>query len=171
MKIVRDSAFRMGWGGFIPPARNSEWKRSGEWFCASLWWHHEATLARRSQTSGGMFNYIEFLNDSLYFYCSVHVFCILVFYVFCVCLQFPLSLPLFNAGRTTSITLWTLVFKRSLRTGLPQMCCSMWDLNTPIHTHTFWLFSLFNSHSFIDDSKKWAFIGRYRYGGRYIVHP
>ncbi len=38
---------------FIPPARNGEWKRSGEWFCASLGWHHEASLARRSQTSGG----------------------------------------------------------------------------------------------------------------------
>ncbi len=38
-------------GKFIPPARNGEWKRSGEWFCASLWWHHESTLARRSQTS------------------------------------------------------------------------------------------------------------------------
>ncbi len=35
-------------GKFIPPARNGEWKRSGERFCASLWWHHEATLARRS---------------------------------------------------------------------------------------------------------------------------
>ncbi len=40
-------------GKFIPPARNGEWKRSGEWFCASLWWHHEASLTRRSQTSGG----------------------------------------------------------------------------------------------------------------------
>ncbi len=40
-------------GKFIPPARNGEWKRSGEWFCASLWWHHEALLTRRSQTSGG----------------------------------------------------------------------------------------------------------------------
>ncbi len=41
-----------GWGGkFIPPARNGEWKCSGKWFWASLWWHHEATLARRSQTS------------------------------------------------------------------------------------------------------------------------
>ncbi len=38
-------------GKFIPPARNGEWKRSGEWFCASLWWYHEATLTRRSQTS------------------------------------------------------------------------------------------------------------------------
>ncbi len=26
-------------GKFSPPARNGEWKRSGEWFCASLWWH------------------------------------------------------------------------------------------------------------------------------------
>ncbi len=42
------------WGGkFIPPARNGEWEHSGEWFCASLWWHHEASLARRSQTSWG----------------------------------------------------------------------------------------------------------------------
>ncbi len=40
-------------GKLIPPARNSEWKRSGEWCCASLWWHHEALLARRSQTSWG----------------------------------------------------------------------------------------------------------------------
>ncbi len=40
-------------GKFIPPARNSEWKRSGTWFYASLWLYHEATLARRSQTSGG----------------------------------------------------------------------------------------------------------------------
>ncbi len=42
-----------GGGKFIPPARNIEWKRSGKWFCASLRWHHEATLARRSQTSWG----------------------------------------------------------------------------------------------------------------------
>ncbi len=42
-----------GGGKFIPPARNGEWKHSGEWFCASPWWHHEASLARRSQTSGG----------------------------------------------------------------------------------------------------------------------
>ncbi len=42
-----------GGGKFVPPARNSEWKRSGEWFCASLWWRHEASLTRRSQTSGG----------------------------------------------------------------------------------------------------------------------
>ncbi len=43
-----------GWegGNFIPPARNGEWKSSGEWFCASLWWYHEASLTRRSQTSG-----------------------------------------------------------------------------------------------------------------------
>ncbi len=40
-------------GKFIAPARNSEWKRSGKWFCASLWWHHKATLAHRSQTSWG----------------------------------------------------------------------------------------------------------------------
>ncbi len=26
-----------GGGKFNPPARNGEWKRSGEWFCASLW--------------------------------------------------------------------------------------------------------------------------------------
>ncbi len=40
-------------GKIIPPARNGEWKRSGEWFCASPWWHHEASLTRRSQISGG----------------------------------------------------------------------------------------------------------------------
>ncbi len=40
-------------GKFIPPARNGEWKRSGEWFYASLWWNHEASLTRRSQTFGG----------------------------------------------------------------------------------------------------------------------
>ncbi len=40
-------------GKLIPPARNGEWKRSGTWFCASLWWHHEASLTRRSQASGG----------------------------------------------------------------------------------------------------------------------
>ncbi len=45
-----------GGGKFIPPARNGEQKHSGEWFCASLWWHHEATLARRSQTSLGDVN-------------------------------------------------------------------------------------------------------------------
>ncbi len=38
---------------FILPARNGEWKRSGEWFWFSLWWHHEAMLACRSQTSWG----------------------------------------------------------------------------------------------------------------------
>ncbi len=37
----------------IPPARNGEWERSGERFCASLWWHQEALLTRSSQTSGG----------------------------------------------------------------------------------------------------------------------
>ncbi len=42
-----------GGGKFIPPARNGEWKRSGKWFCASLWWNHEALLTRRSQTSWG----------------------------------------------------------------------------------------------------------------------
>ncbi len=40
-------------GKFIPPARNDEWKRSGKGFCASLWCHHEAMLARRSQASWG----------------------------------------------------------------------------------------------------------------------
>ncbi len=40
-------------GKFIPPARNGEWKRSGKWFCTSLWWHHEASLTHRSQASGG----------------------------------------------------------------------------------------------------------------------
>ncbi len=40
-------------GKFIPPARNGEWKCSGTWFCASLWWHHEASLTSRSQVSGG----------------------------------------------------------------------------------------------------------------------
>ncbi len=39
-----------GGGKLIPPARNGEWKCSGEWFCASLRWQHEATHAR-SQTS------------------------------------------------------------------------------------------------------------------------
>ncbi len=29
-----------GGGKFIPPARNGEWKHSGEWFCSSLWWHN-----------------------------------------------------------------------------------------------------------------------------------
>ncbi len=42
-----------GGGKFIPPARNGEWKRSGEWFWASLWWYHEASLTSRSQTSEG----------------------------------------------------------------------------------------------------------------------
>ncbi len=37
----------------IPPARNGERKCSGKWFCASLLWHHEATLAPTSQTCGG----------------------------------------------------------------------------------------------------------------------
>ncbi len=44
-------------GKFIAPARNSEWKRSGKWFCASLWWYHEVSLARRSQTSWGDVDY------------------------------------------------------------------------------------------------------------------
>ncbi len=26
-------------GKIIPPVRNGEWKRPGEWFCASLWLH------------------------------------------------------------------------------------------------------------------------------------
>ncbi len=34
-------------GKFIPPARNGEWKRSGKWFCASLWWYPEASLTCR----------------------------------------------------------------------------------------------------------------------------
>ncbi len=42
-----------GGGKFVPPARNGEWKCSGEWFWASLWWYHEASLTRRSQTSWG----------------------------------------------------------------------------------------------------------------------
>ncbi len=42
-----------GDGKIIPPARNGEWKRSGKWFCASLWWHHEASLTSRSQTYWG----------------------------------------------------------------------------------------------------------------------
>ncbi len=40
-------------GKIIPPARNSEREYSGEWFWASLWWYHEASLTSRSQTSGG----------------------------------------------------------------------------------------------------------------------
>ncbi len=40
-------------GKFIPPVRNGKWKRSGKGFCASLWWHHKVSLARRSQTSWG----------------------------------------------------------------------------------------------------------------------
>ncbi len=51
LKIVMDVSD--GGGKLIPPARNGEWKRSGLWFWASLWWHHEASLTRRSQTSGG----------------------------------------------------------------------------------------------------------------------
>ncbi len=49
-------------GKIIPPARNGERKRSGTWFCASLWWHHEASLTRRSQTSWGdvdCYNWVE----------------------------------------------------------------------------------------------------------------
>ncbi len=42
-----------GGGKIIPPARNGERKCSGEWFWASLWWYHEATLTSRYQTSGG----------------------------------------------------------------------------------------------------------------------
>ncbi len=40
-------------GKIIPPARNGERECSGEWFWASLWWYHEASLTSRSQTSGG----------------------------------------------------------------------------------------------------------------------
>ncbi len=40
-------------GKIIPPARNGEWECSGEWFWASLWWYHKASLTSRSQTSGG----------------------------------------------------------------------------------------------------------------------
>ncbi len=40
-------------GFSIPPARNGEWICTGKLFCASLWWHYEASLARRSQTSWG----------------------------------------------------------------------------------------------------------------------
>ncbi len=36
-----------GWGW------NGEQECSGEWFWASLWWYHEASLTSRSQTSGG----------------------------------------------------------------------------------------------------------------------
>ncbi len=42
-----------GGGKFFPPARNGERECSGEWFWASLWWYHEASLTHRSQTSGG----------------------------------------------------------------------------------------------------------------------
>ncbi len=38
-----------GGGKIIPPARNGERECSGKGFCASLWWYHETTLARRSQ--------------------------------------------------------------------------------------------------------------------------
>ncbi len=41
-----------GGGKIIPPARNGEQECSGEWFWASLWWYHEASLTSRSQTSG-----------------------------------------------------------------------------------------------------------------------
>ncbi len=40
-------------GKIIPPSRNGEWECSGEWFWASLWWYHKASLTSRSQTSGG----------------------------------------------------------------------------------------------------------------------
>ncbi len=43
-------------GKIIPPARNDERECSGEWFWASLWWYHEASLTSRSQTSGGDVN-------------------------------------------------------------------------------------------------------------------
>ncbi len=42
-----------GVGRSRPPAKNGEWECSGEWFWASLWWYHEASLTSRSQTSGG----------------------------------------------------------------------------------------------------------------------
>ncbi len=41
-----------GGGKIIPPVRNGEQECSGEWFWASLWWYHEASLTSRSQTSG-----------------------------------------------------------------------------------------------------------------------
>ncbi len=41
-------------GKFIPPARNGEWKRSGEWFWDSLWWHHEASLTADLRLLEGM---------------------------------------------------------------------------------------------------------------------
>ncbi len=46
LKNCQGSSVPDGGGKFIPPARNSERKRSGEWFCASLYWHYEAMLAR-----------------------------------------------------------------------------------------------------------------------------
>ncbi len=48
-------------GKFVPPARNSEWKRSGEWFCASLWRYHEASLTHRSQASWGDVDYHQWV--------------------------------------------------------------------------------------------------------------
>ncbi len=41
-----------GGGKIILPAMNGERECSGEWFWASLWWYHEASLTSRSQTSG-----------------------------------------------------------------------------------------------------------------------
>ncbi len=35
-------------GKIIPPSRNGEWECSGEWFWASLWWYHKASLTSRS---------------------------------------------------------------------------------------------------------------------------
>ncbi len=66
-----------GWGGggIIPPARNGEWECSGEWFCASLWRHHEATLAHRSQTSGGdvdCYKWVEVGEGVLFFSRSLY---------------------------------------------------------------------------------------------------
>ncbi len=52
LENVQGSSGPDGGGKFIPAARKGEWKGSGEWFWASLWWYHEASLTRRSQTSG-----------------------------------------------------------------------------------------------------------------------
>ncbi len=60
LKIVRDSAFRMGLGrSFHQPGTVNE--NVLEWFCASLWWHHEAMLARRSQISWGDVDYYKWV--------------------------------------------------------------------------------------------------------------
>ncbi len=64
-----------GGGEIIPPARNGEWESSGEWFCASLWRHHEATLAHRSQTSGGdvdCYKWVEVGEGVLFFSRSLY---------------------------------------------------------------------------------------------------